>query len=90
MAAGTLLAGSAMQRARSGRKRRAGPGGPGGDAAATPVMALTADAFLVQHESYRAAGMSEVLTKPYSGASLLDALAAAGASGRPPENAAAQ
>lgn len=53
-------------------------------------MALTADAFLVQHESCRAAGMSDMLTKPYSEASLLDALAAAGASGRPSENAAAQ
>ena len=49
-------------------------------------MALTADAFLVQHESCRAAGMSDVLTKPYSG----DALVDAGASGRPSENAAAQ
>ena len=87
MAAGTLLACSAMQRARSGRKRRAGLGGPGGDASATPVVALTADAFLVQHESCRAAGMSDMLTKPYSEANLLDALAAAGASGRPPENA---
>ena len=53
-------------------------------------MALTADAFPVQHESCRAADMSNVRTKPYSEASLLDALAAAGASGRPPENAAAQ
>ena len=83
VAADTLLACSAMQRARSGRKQRAGPGGPGGDAAATPVMALTADTFPVQHESYRAAGMSEVLTKPSSGANLLDALVDAGASGRP-------
>ena len=53
-------------------------------------MALTADAFLVQHESCRAAGMSDVLTKPYSEANLPDALAAAGASGRPSENATAQ
>ena len=39
--------------------------------AATPVIALTADAFRAQHEGYRAAGMTDVLTKPFTEAALL-------------------
>ena len=44
--------------------------------AATPVLALTANAFPAQHASYRAAGMSEVLAKPFTEAELLAKLAA--------------
>ena len=44
--------------------------------AATPVVALTADAFRAQHESYRAAGMSDVLAKPFTEAELLNKLGA--------------
>ena len=44
--------------------------------AATPVLALTADAFTAQHASYRAAGMSEVLAKPFTEAELLVKLVA--------------
>ena len=48
--------------------------------AATPVIALTADAFQAQHESYRAAGMSDVLTKPFTEAALLAKLVGVGQS----------
>jgi signal transduction histidine kinase/CheY-like chemotaxis protein len=44
---------------------------PDPDRAATPVLALTADAFPAQHASYRAAGMSDVLAKPFTEAELL-------------------
>jgi PAS domain S-box-containing protein len=44
---------------------------PDPERAATPVLALTADAFPAQHASYRAAGMSDVLAKPFTEAELL-------------------
>ncbi|MET4076576.1 PAS domain-containing protein [Hymenobacter sp. UYCo722] len=49
--------------------------------AATPVLALTADAFRGQHEHYRAAGMNDVLTKPFTESELISKLVGAG---RPP------
>ena len=49
--------------------------------AATPVLGLTADAFQAQHEGYRAAGMSDVITKPFGEAELLRKLVAARAPG---------
>ena len=49
---------------------------PDPDRAATPVLALTADAFPAQHASYRAAGMSDVLAKPFTEAELLAKLVA--------------
>jgi signal transduction histidine kinase/CheY-like chemotaxis protein len=45
--------------------------------AATPVLAMTADAFRAQHEGYRAAGMNDCITKPFSEAELLSKLVAA-------------
>lgn len=39
-------------------------------------MALTADAFRAQHERYQAAGMSDVLAKPFTEAELLAKLTA--------------
>jgi PAS domain S-box-containing protein len=47
----------------------------GGDLAATPVIALTADALSHQAERYRAAGMDEVVSKPVSPAALVAAVA---------------
>ena len=46
------------------------------DRAATPVLALTADAFPAQYASYRAAGVSDVLAKPFTEADLLAKLVA--------------
>jgi CheY-like chemotaxis protein len=51
---------------------------PDPDRAATPVPALTADAFLAQHASYWAAGMSDVLAKPLTEAELVAKLVALG------------
>jgi len=45
--------------------------------AATPVLAMTADAFRAQHEGYRAAGMNDCVTKPFHEADLLRKLVAA-------------
>ena len=47
--------------------------------AATPVLAMTADAFSAQHERYRAASMDDVLTKPFTESELLSKLLAVGA-----------
>ena len=46
--------------------------------AATPVLAVTADAFSAQHERYRAASMNDVLTKPFTESELLAKLLAVG------------
>ena len=46
--------------------------------AATPVLAMTADAFSAQHERYRAASMNDVLTKPFTESELLAKLLAVG------------
>jgi CheY-like chemotaxis protein len=46
--------------------------------AATPVLAMTADAFSAQHERYRAASMDDVLTKPFTESELLAKLLAVG------------
>jgi CheY-like chemotaxis protein len=47
------------------------------------VLALTADAFPAQHARYRAAGMSEVLAKPFTEAELLAKLVAVGPANEP-------
>ena len=47
--------------------------------AATPVLAMTADAFSAQHAHYRAAGMNDILTKPFTESELLGKLLAIGA-----------
>ena len=44
--------------------------------AATPVLALTANAFRADAEKYRAAGLNDILAKPYVEAELLAKLAA--------------
>ena len=43
--------------------------------AATPILALTANAFLADAEKYRAAGMNDTLPKPFDEAELLHKLA---------------
>ena len=46
----------------------------GGRAAATPILALTANVMAHQRQSYLAAGMDGVVAKPFSPATLLSAI----------------
>ena len=59
--------------------------------AATPILALTANAFVADAEKYRAAGMNDTLPKPFDEEELLHKLAGlvAGTAKLPPEGTAA-
>ena len=58
---------------------------PDADRAATPILALTANAFRADAEKYAAAGMNDTLAKPFDEAELLSKLALliAGVAGPP-------
>jgi PAS domain S-box-containing protein len=61
----------------------------GGPAAATPIVALTANVLSHQHQSYIEAGMNGVVAKPISPAALLTEIARLSQAGPPRDEAAA-